>query len=283
MTTRKLQGFIVYCSPGGTTRHVARIIEDSLETLGVPLSVCDLGEGEDVSQIIADIESAGADACLFIGSPVYVNHAVPPVTDFIDRLPENTGASAVPFVTWGNVSSGIALHEMGQSLHAKGFHIMGAAKVVAAHSMLWRAPDPLGDGHPDLNDDAIIRDLVRSVYEKLQKRTGKEVPLSALDYQPGELRQEMEKTTLQMAKGHMPKRKVNQAECIQCDVCKDICPVDAITLDPYPEFADSCIACFSCVRECPEEAIKTDLTQLEAHLRTRAGQLNEQPLTQVFL
>lgn len=54
---------------------------------------------------------------------------VPPVEHFISSLPDQSENFAVPFVTWGAVNSGVALHEMGVMLINKGFAILGAAKV----------------------------------------------------------------------------------------------------------------------------------------------------------
>ena len=47
------------------------------------------------------------------------------------------GALAVPFVTWGQACSGIALWQMAAALKNKGFKIAGAAKVLAEYSILF--------------------------------------------------------------------------------------------------------------------------------------------------
>ena len=119
--------FIVYCSPAGTTRHVAGVIERELNRFQAELHTLDLGRERDWSPFQNLIKSA-EKACLFIGSPVYRGFAVPPIMAFIKALAQVQGAYTVPFVTWGAVTSGIALWQMGKALESKGFSIAGAIK-----------------------------------------------------------------------------------------------------------------------------------------------------------
>lgn len=113
--------FTFYCSPAGTTRHVAEVMEKKLAGYGRQVTVCGLGkEEEKLSEIMREIEETEERACLFIGSPVYASHALPLVMDFIARLPLRRQAYAVPFVTWGGATSGLVLAEMGEALQARG-------------------------------------------------------------------------------------------------------------------------------------------------------------------
>ena len=89
--------------------------------------------------------------------------------------------------------------------------------------------------------------------------------------------------SLETAKAYMPKKEVNGELCSECRVCAEICPVQAITLTPYPEFGENCICCFQCVRDCPDEDIIADLTPTEKRIIVRAEQFEERPFTQIFL
>jgi ferredoxin len=52
-------------------------------------------------------------------------------------------------------------------------------------------------------------------------------------------------------------QKLNPDMCIKCGVCGKCCPVQAITLNPYPEFNfDKCIHCWCCAEVCNQGAIK---------------------------
>jgi ferredoxin len=80
-------------------------------------------------------------------------------------------------------------------------------------------------------------------------------------------------------------KNVSTEACTQCGICEEECPVDAVILDPYPEFDQKCIDCFNCIRLCPEEAIASSvsLDDIAKHIRQRVVNINELPLTQVFL
>ena len=107
--------------------------------------------------------------------------------------------------------------------------------------------------------------------------------LIRLDYQPQERAAEM-KNKINTAWYIIPKN-LNTEACTQCGVCEEECPVDAVALNPYPEFDQNCIDCFNCIRLCPEDAIASSVSMDEIgdHIRKRVSTIKERPLTQVFL
>ena len=282
--TKKIQkAFVVYCSPAGSTRHVSRIIVNKLQELKIEVIECDLSKKFSETAIISKINRVKNNACLFVGSPVYVSHAIPPVMNFIARLPKNSQMPAVPFVTWGGVTSGIALYEMGKALAEKNMNIVGGAKILGWHSMMWQMEDPLGKNHPDETDDAMIRKMITRILDKLSGGGNGSIDLSTLIYYPPDIAAEMEKMTLKKTKPLMPKRKIDEDACTECKECSSVCPTDAISFTPYPEFENNCIFCFNCVRLCPEDAIKVDFSKVEKRIRDRAEQFKESPASQVFI
>jgi len=280
----KKKVLIAYFSPAGSTRHAAGVIEKQFQALGTDVWVLDLGQCSDGSaEISRQIEESKGNICLFIGSPVYVSHAVPRVMECIAGLTENTKAFAVPFVTWGGVCSGISLFEMGKELLNKGIRVLGAAKILAVHSLMWQLENPLGKGHPDSNDDQMVKELVNRIHDKLHSHTPKGIKISDLAYQTKENHLEMEKISLEAAKADMPIREIDTTLCNQCQICAEVCPMDAIALTPYPEFGHGCVFCFSCMKQCPEQAIKTDLSEIWQRIKDRAAFFSEHPHSQTFL
>ena len=278
------RAIIVYCSPAGSTRRVAEVIETTLNNLTVPCVTADIGTAKGRESAARAVQNMDESACLFVGSPVYVNHAVPPVTAFIADLPAGTRAAAVPFVTWGGASSGLALNDMGRALSDKGMRLIGAAKVMGLHSMMWRSQSPVGEGRPNDEDDRLVRQLVETVIQRMcAGGSGKNMPLADLDYQPAAFREELASATLEKAKGHMPRRVVHEDRCTECGICAEVCPTDAVEFSPFPTFNDRCIFCFNCVRECPEDAISADLSKSEGMIRARAERFDERPRTRIFL
>jgi ferredoxin/flavodoxin len=279
--------FIVYFSPAGSTHHVARVMEKRFKELGIKPSIFDLANNREVSKIISEqIGALGGKRCLVVGSPVYVSHAVPAIMQFISELSELIGDSsayAVPFVTWGGASSGISLFEMARELSTKGFTILGAAKVLAVHSLMWQLENPLGGGHPDAEDDRLVQELVDEIKVKMHLDTAKGIELSELAYQSKEVHAEMVKASLEVAKAHMPMRAVDEALCNQCGICAEVCPVNAVIFLPKVIFGERCIYCFNCVRNCPEGAIRADLNEVWQRIEERAAFFSERPYTKIYV
>ncbi len=283
MTEKIQKAFVVYCSPAGSTRHVSHIIARKLQEMKIEVIECDLSKKFSETSIITKINRGNSNACLFVGSPVYVSHAIPPIMNFIARLPKKSQMPVVPFVTWGGVTSGIALYEMGKALAEKNMNVVGGAKVLSRHSMMWQMENPLGKNHPNETDDTMIREMISRILDKLSAGGNGLIDLSALTYYPADIAAEMEKMTLKKAKPHMPKRKIDEDACTECKECSSACPTDAISFTPYPEFENNCIFCFNCVRVCPEDAIKADFSKVEKRIRDRANRFKETPPSQIFI
>lgn len=278
-----MHAFVIYCSPAGTTQHVAEVIGKTLVGLGhaaVMLNICDMKNAVAVKNQIKEIRQ---DSVLFIGSPVYAFHAVPPVMEFIEHLPGNGKGYSVPFVTCGAVTSGIALHKMGTLLQEKGYPVIGAAKIVAAHSLMWQFSHPLGEGRPDAVDDQKVAEMVKKVAAKLKEPSISTVPLAALNYQPEDVYNTMAGLSIKAARQMLPQRQVLKDACTKCPVCSEICPVGTITLDPYPCFGETCILCYNCMRHCPEKAIAADFSPMENWLKQKAGEFSEDTQVKIFL
>lgn len=278
------KSFIFYCSPAGTTRHAARVLARKLKSYKRQVTVCEVGRNpEELEQLLRELAESQEKITIFIGSPVYASHALPLIMDLIGRLPKIGQGYAVPFATWGGATSGLALEEMGVALTARGYGVIAAAKILAVHSLMWQLDNPVAVGHPDMADDRLLEDLIAAV----EKNLGLPEPLkllpASLEYQPRLMAEEMLKLNLEIAKGILPQRKVNQDVCTQCGECALKCPVAALTLTPWPVFAESCICCFNCMRLCPENAIEADLTAIYQRIKERAAAAREGSPSQIYL
>ena len=274
---------VVFCSPAGTTQHVAEVVHGGLARHNLEVEMVNVGLSNDTSRVYQILEEGREHVCLFVGSPVYRNLMVPPIRRFMESLPEGSGTFAVPFVTWGAACSGVALWQMGRVLTEKGFVLAGAAKVCAVHSLMWGAEDPAGKGHPDKDDDNHIKALVSGLLTRFSSSPIPVLDLEQLDYQPREQADEM-KEKLDEPWMILPKH-VNEEACTQCGICREECPAAAVTLNPYPEFNADCFDCFNCIRLCPENAIvpEPEVDKIEDRIRNRVTKVNERPLTQIFL
>ena len=71
MKQNSLKALVVYSSPAGTTRHIAKVISETLKEEGWKQKLIDFedkGCDFSLSQIKDDLEKKH---CLWIGSPVY--------------------------------------------------------------------------------------------------------------------------------------------------------------------------------------------------------------------
>lgn len=274
---------LVFISPAGTTRQIVTSLADRLEErqqkvlsfdLAVPVS------GKDWQHIYRNWPE---QACLWIASPVYCDHALPIIEQFIRGLPESEAGYAVPLATWGGVTSGLALPEMASQLNEKGYRPVAAGKFMAVHSSTWSAVKPHALGHPDAADLKLACELVDQVLDLLEKKPVPRLSRGTLDYLPVALKKEADKISLARVKAAMPPLKVDHALCTRCGVCAAGCPMGCIELAPYPVVGEDCIRCVQCVRQCPEDAFFYQAEATHARIEEMAHNSAEEKISHLFL
>ncbi|MFA5701035.1 MAG: 4Fe-4S binding protein [Desulfuromonas sp.] len=272
--------YIAYFSPAGATRTVAKMIEGALCRHGIKAVMLDLAPrgGADMTTLAAEVK---ADACLWLGTPVYVDHAVPQVLDFIAALPQGADeATAVPFATWGAVCSGVTLPEMAQHLQKSGWVTVGAAKVLARHSSLWESAEPLGAGHPNADAADKMNALVEAVLEKLSTTPAAPLDVARLNYLPAAWAEEAWEKSLALVKTMLGAHQPDRGRCSSCGTCVDLCPTGAfIWEDGYPVVGESCVRCHQCTRHCPQQAFANAGAAMEIRLHQMAAQSPEKAET----
>lgn len=274
---------IVFFSPAGSTRLIAETIEYHLRLKGCSPFLVDLSRGRQAS--LEEVQTmVGHPCCLWMGSPVYCDHAVPLMHDFIEALPMATPESyAIPFVTWGGVTSGLALPEMARHLRAKNYHPLAAAKILAVHSSMWHTRQPLGQGHPNEADLRQIAILVNKVCDALEQNACTPMDLEVLNYLSPSLRAQAGTKSLAAARAAMSPLAVDEQVCQQCGHCAGSCPVAAIELNPFPVISqEACVLCLQCVRTCPHQAFPFNCDQVAARIIAMAANSDEEKSTRVF-
>ena len=272
---------IAYLSPAGTTRLVAQTIAERLLQLDCRVEMLDLA-GLTAPGLSAACTDLPERCCLWLGSPVYCDHAVPIVETFVRNLPDSCHGYSVPFVTWGGVTSGLALPELAGQLESRGFVCIGAAKVLAEHSSTWSASIPMAAGRPDAHDLQQLSSLVDRIVDKLKNEVPLRLAGEQLDYLSEAQRTASMGKSLALVKAALPPLEVDQALCSKCGLCAAQCPMKCIRLKPYPELGAECIRCLQCVRKCPEKAFLFDAEFLYARIVEMARMSSEEKVSAFF-
>ena len=278
---------IVYLSPAGTSKQIAGFIAGAIEKKGLKSELFDLSEANSKKSLINAVKQLKKEDCLWIGSPIYAGHILPPVADFLADLPELSDVAAVPFVTYGGVNSGMGLYEMAKVLTNKGLCIPGAAKVLAVHSLLWFVDNPPGKGHPGQEEEQLINKLVNTVLEKIAKtESSGYLSTEDLNYQPQKTQELVKGAGIFALKQKMPPITFDEEKCTSCGICAEVCPTENIRLDPFPVFksTDTCLFCFNCIRSCETKALDNKaLSIMEKMIAGRIKEFAEPAETKIFV
>jgi len=273
---------IVFLSPAGTTAQTANLIGEALSRRQVPFQTISLNHQRRTLENGTIFNDWPQHCCLWIGTPVYCDHALPIIDEFIAALPQKTTGYSIPFATWGGVTSGTTLMELAEQLEKHHYPPIGAAKILAVHSCMWKCASPLASGHPNRHEADLIDALVRQVTIHLDQADVPRLPLTQLDYLSDALKQDAAQKSLAKAKAVSPPPQANPAACNVCGTCVGNCPMDAIILDPIPQISEDCIRCLMCVRSCPQHAFPFNQQAYEDKIRAMRSCSDEPMCSEIF-
>lgn len=277
-----MQHRILYFSPAGTTAQIATWIDQCLREHAQESVLIDLAavvKHEDTSLQALDWSEP---CCLWLGSPVYCDHAVPLVEQVLAQLPESVSGFSVPFVTWGGVTSGLALPELAVGLEDKGLKTLAAGKFLAQHSSTWKVDEPFYHGYPGKGELSLVQQLVNLVCVRLATGSGETLNPERLNYLPEAMKADSELKSLALVKAALPPLEADKTLCTGCGICVQQCPLQCINLDPYPVLGSECIRCMQCVRHCPEEAFSFSPEPVYARIIAMAQDSAEEKVSQIY-
>lgn len=242
---------LVYFSQTGNTLKVAETMADAFRTKGHTVRTFPMKEVHPADIVRCDV--------LGVGTPCFASQAPTPVKDFLSALPALYGKTAFVFATSGG-SPGRVLYDLTRIMQKKGAAVlagfMGHGTVHhPAPCLIGRMPD-----RPNMDDLALADAFALAVERHLQAGDSGVIPggrKDALDPNWGfyDLVALIAKPFL--LRILLPKPIPDQALCNQCRICAQECPVQSITLDPYPALDGRCIRCYHCQNICPQTAISS--------------------------
>ncbi len=246
-----MKTLVIYFSQTGVTRKVAEQIRDGVAEVA---GHCDLKTLTDVKpESLADYDLVG------LGCPVFYYNAPFNVRDFMQGLPELVDKQWFVFCSHGSVM-GNTLILMAEALMKKGIRVVGYHDTYADGTIPFYPYPTLTTGHPDEREYEEARAFGREVAERSRRIAGGE---QGLIPEAGEKNQEWtqqaETYSLDFLSQVMPRMRINEEKCIQCQECSENCPVGGIDVeaDP-PRIQDPCIYCWNCAKICPELAIEAE-------------------------
>lgn len=223
---------VLHFSGTGTTEKYAKAFAKALP---FPATIHEISKRKDAGSL--DL-SLGADELLVLAFPVYAGFAPAFIWDCLENV-AGSSTPAVILAVYGARNYDNALLEAHTKLSAKGFATVGAAALVARHSIIQSiAPD-----RPNAADLEETASFARTIAERLD---GMGSIADALTFEfKGE-------AGTGSAPGMVP--QVSE-DCILCGACAASCPVEAIPYDePNTTNAEACISCLRCIDVCPMDA-----------------------------
>ncbi len=227
---------------------MARAITKGIENTDNPCTLITLKEV--VLEKLKDYDLIG------IGTPVFYFQEPWNVRDFIERLSFLKDKLSFVFCTHGGQDAN-TLPRMAGGLKEKSLLVLGGLSTRGYDSFQPYVEFDYSKGHPDEKD---LKEAEK-FGQKMVKNYGLAKEANRLDILPefGFKFSLLHLASLWLTKEkvnkYLPKIKVDKKKCIKCGKCAEICPSEAIELNPYPIRRGDCTRCYYCEKICPQGAI----------------------------
>lgn len=258
---------VIQFSPSGNTGKITSSLLQKLQSKGHQVQFLDITGNaayfncSDKREFL--LQSLMPHDVLLVGGPVYAHHMQYHVLELIQALPKpdrNWGNIAIPYVTYGGISSGVALKESSEAMKSSGRIVPLAMKIAAPHRMTRVfMPEEFNNNKLRGEQEAYIDELVNRIGllhpgGKI-KNAGKALRYNGLKTSILAKLVFVEKTW--HAKRY-PKVVIDSNICTACGNCVKVCPVahlkkegNAITVNPLSD----CIHCLNCAGVCTKKAV----------------------------
>jgi len=259
---------IIQFSPSGNTLALSKMVQNELELRNQEVQLIDITrekqfftEKETLQYLIEKVKQHDV---LLIGCPVYANHLQYHMQDLIEALPKPNGTwgkYAIPYVTYGGISSGIALKEAAELLKKSGRIIHAGLKVSAPHRMTraFMSEEYNKNKLPANNLPQVI-ELVNRIMQlnnnKVAKCNAKSIDYNGLATM---LKANIIFREKLWHKKVYPKVNIDRELCTNCGKCTLNCPVLHLIKENnivVENNQSSCIHCLNCITDCPNKAAK---------------------------
>lgn len=246
---------VIYFSPNGTTKKIVNKIAEGMGSYVVQEIDLTSVESRNKKMIFS------RDELVLIGFPVYADR-LPVVSDEIFKNIEGNNTPTIAIVSYGNRDYGDALLELTQELKKSNMKVISGAAIIGQHCQ----NSNIATNRPDNDDNVKILEYANKIRDKINSVV------------------QIEETEDICVKGSYPYKPlkshiapVGDSKCIQCGLCEEKCPVNAIDKNDFRKTdASKCIFCGACINICPtnardikDESIKSFMKRLEVIAKER--------------
>lgn len=241
---------VIWYSQTGNSERTGRIIAETFRKMGLNVTASDYRD--------FDRESINAYELIVAGSPVYYYDVPENFKRWLKYLPEITGIPFAAYVTFGG--SGGNQHNtvctLAELLADKGGVPVGMETFgnMSSFAITWSSGnDARVLAYKHLPDD-IAYDRMRTFSRWIldRARQGQDMSIE----KDCDLRELIKNTpSIWGTKLCITHHTIDGLKCIQCGICLNKCPVNAIDLEKNRVNTDACIACLGCVNNCPAGAV----------------------------
>ncbi len=251
---------VFWYSQTGNTERAGKLIARTLEKNGIKTEFSEYRN--------FDKSSLGNYDLIIAGSPVYYYDVPSNFRNWLRQIPEITGTSVASFVTFGgeggnqhNASRGLA-----QLLGEKGGIPVGTAQFgnMSTFAITWSTGNVQRilkyRDRPDQNTFNSVRQYASSILERIDQEMSIDIDKEF------DLRETIKSSpSIWGTKLFVNKHEIDQAKCIECGICTEKCPVDAIDLETGKVNDDLCILCLGCVNNCPVQAVDMEFIKKKVY------------------
>lgn len=259
---------VLVFSPAGSTLKIAKVLEEKLVAANHQVQFLNITGSKELFKenkiketLLAKVQ---AHDLICVGSPVYEKHLEYYVKQVMQCLPKPDliwGKYAVPFVTYGGISSGNSLLESAKLFEKSGRTTVAAMKIESSHIISKKLTTRVNEGMPGDEAIPVVEELVQRIAALANNGKPEVKDFSQeLNYHSTKEKFLCKLMNEKMLHNHKyPEFVIEQNKCTRCNKCVTACPVQRIsTEDNMTIMAGKdhmCIHCFTCSSICPNEAI----------------------------